>query len=129
MDAVRDAARELEPFAEQDVSDWLRGRINRPFSQAELGAFLADVRAQQLADISDVLDQMERGKERKRRVVTIRAPKGYLRRILNALDDAELRALRERLLARGWSAAQIQSGLVKRLSTKRRDVLDDAPHS
>lgn len=122
-DAVRDAAREFETFETQDIIDWLRGRITRPLGQAEVAAFEADVRAQQLADISDVLDQMVLGESRGRRRVKVRAPKGYLRKTIGALSDDELRQLGERLRARGWSEKQLKDGLVSRLSHERRDAV------
>jgi hypothetical protein len=122
-DAVRDAAREFETFKTQDLIDWLRGRITRPLGQAEVAAFEADVRAQQLADISDVLDQMVLGESRGRRRVKVRAPKGYLRKTIGALSDDELRQLGERLRARGWSEKQLKDGLVSRLSHERRDAV------
>lgn len=122
-DAVRDAAREFETFETQDIIDWLRGRITRPLGTAEVAAFEADVRAQQLADISDVLDQMVLGESRGRRRVKVRAPKGYLRKTIGALSDDELRQLGERLRARGWSEKQLKDGLVSRLSHERRDAV------
>lgn len=122
-DAVRDAAREFETFETQDIIDWLRGRITRPLGQAEVAAFERDVRAQQLADISDVLDQMVLGESRGRRRVKVRAPKGYLRKTIGALTDEELRQLGERLRARGWSEKQLKDGLVSRLAHDRRDAV------
>lgn len=119
FDAVREAAREFEVFADQDVKEWLRGRINKPFTQAEVDAFLADVRAQQLSDLVDVLDQNERGKLRGRRHVRVTAPKGYVRKLLGTLEDMELKVLVGRLRARGWDDKQV-AGLAKRLPEARR---------
>lgn len=122
FDAVREAAREFEVFNQQDVMEWLRGRINKPFTQAEVDAFLADVRSQQLADLVDVLDQNERGSKRGRRHVRVTAPKGYTRKLLGALEDTEIQMLVTRLRARGWNDSQVK-GLASRLPLSRREIV------
>lgn len=130
-DAVREAAREFESFGTQDISDWLRGKVNRPFTQADVDAFLADVRAQQLSDLVDALDDAQRGSGRKRRRVRVVMPKGYRRLTLNRLEDSELKMVATRLRARGWSDAQVGSlsghlpqerqGTLSRLGEPRTD--------
>ncbi len=123
MDAVREAAREFESFSGQDVTDWLKGRTNRQLSEGEIDDFLADVRAQQLADIVDILDQNERGVGRGRRTVKVSAPKGYTRKTLNGLTDSELQSVARRLVARGWTAKQIKSGFINRLPVAKRAIV------
>lgn len=126
MDAVREAAREFESYSEQDLTEWLRGRTNRQLTEGQISAFLADVRAQQVSDLVDILDNSERGVLRGRRFVRVRAPQGYTRKALNSLRDDELRSIAERLRARGWNDKQVQ-GLAKRLPEARRAVISAEP--
>lgn len=115
MDAVREAAREFEDLSEQDLRERLRGATSRPLADADLTGFRADVRAQQLDDLLDLLDQAERGKLRSRRTVRVSAPRGYLRKTIGSLTTAELTQLETRLRARGWTDKQVRSGLTDRL--------------
>jgi hypothetical protein len=126
-DAVRDAAREFETFTNQDLKDWLRGRITRPLTQQEVDAFEADVRAQVHTDLADILDQMTLGESRGRRLVKVKAPRGYLRKSLNSLTDDELRQLEDRLRARGWTDKHVKEGLHSRLSHDRRAAVSGTP--
>lgn len=123
MDAIREAAREMEEFSAQDITEWLRGKTNRQLSDGEIRAFVADVRAQQLSDLVDILDQNERGSRRSRRHVKVTAPRGYTRKTLNSLSDEELRVLANRLRARGWNSKQVK-GLVKRLPENRQSTIE-----
>lgn len=107
MDAVREAAREFEQLTDQDLKERLRGVTNKPLDDTEISAFRADVRAVQLDDLVDLLDQAERGKLRGRRTVRVTAPRGYVLKTLKALSSVELGELVSRLSARGWSDKQI----------------------
>ena len=127
-DAVREAAREFETFSDQDVQDWLRGKTNRKLTTAEIASFRQDVRTQQVDDLVDILDQAHRGSRRTRRTVRVQAPRGYVRKTLNALADTEMREVLERLKARGWEDDHVAS-LVNKLPEARRSVaegLDDS---
>jgi hypothetical protein len=123
MDAVRAAAREFEQFSDQDIREFLKGRTNRELSESEIQAFLSDVRAQQLDDLVDVLDQNERGKLRSRRFVRVTAPRGYTRKTLNGLSDQELQSLVRRLRANGWNDKQVNA-FAKRLPEKKQGILE-----
>jgi hypothetical protein len=123
MDAVRAAAREFEQFSDQDIKEFLKGRTNRELSESEIQAFLADVRAQQLDDLVDVLDQNERGKLRSRRFVRVTAPRGYTRKTLNGLSDQELQSLVRRLRANGWNDKQVNA-FAKRLPEKKQGIVE-----
>lgn len=107
MDAVREAAREFEQLTDQDLKERLRGLTSRPLDDTEITAFRADVRALQLDDLVDLLDQAERGKLRGRRTVRVVAPRGYIRKTLAALSSLEQGELVDRLGARGWTAKQL----------------------
>lgn len=123
-DAVREAAREFEPFNEQDVKEWLKGKTNRVLSDAEVASFAADVRKQQLTDLIDVLDQNERGALRGRRHVKVRAPRGYILKTLKSLTDDELRSVASRLKAKGWDAKALK-GLQGKMPEDRQGVFDN----
>lgn len=106
-DAVRDAAREFEVFSSQDAGEWVKGRTQRTLNATELEQFTADVRQQVITDLSDILDQTERGKLRLRRTVRVSAPRGYVRKTMKSLTGAELASMTSRLQARGWTSAQL----------------------
>lgn len=120
---MREAAREFENFASQDIKDWLRGKITRPISEGEVQSFMRDVRQQQLDDLVDILDTSERGKNRGRRLVRVLAPRGYVRKTIGGLKDDELRALVVRLRSRGWSNDQVKR-VTKHIPDQRQGVLD-----
>lgn len=122
-DAVREAAREFETISDQDARERLRGVTIRPLATDEISAFVADVRAQQVDDMVDVLDQLVRGRLRARRTVRLMAPRGYVKRTLGALDDDELVGLAGRLRARGWDDDMVSHGLAGRVSAKVLDRL------
>lgn len=110
-DAVREAAREFEDLSDQDIKERLKGVTNRELSDNEIAIFREDVRSQVLDDLVDVLDQSTRGRLRSRRTVRVVAPKGYRRKTLNGLSEAERSEIEERLRARGWSEIDIASAL------------------
>lgn len=106
-DAVREAAREFEDLSDQDIKERLKGVTNRELSDNEIALFRQDVRAQILDDLVDVVDQATRGKLRSRRTVRVIAPKGYRRKTLNGLSEAERSEIKDRLQARGWTEHDI----------------------
>lgn len=118
LDAVREAAREFEDLSDQDLRERLRGVTTKPLADTDVTAFRADVRAQQLDDLLDILDLGERGRLRRRRTVRIVAPNGYVRKTMNALTEEELRQLAGRLRARGWTDKQIKASLESKLPKK-----------
>lgn len=109
-DAVRDAAREFETLSPQDVKERLRGTTTRTLGADEVSSFASDVRDQALDDMVDVLDQTIRGKKRGRRTVRLGAPRGYVKKALNAMTTDELRQLVARLSARGVDDALAEVG-------------------
>lgn len=117
-DAVREAAREFETLSDQDVRERLRGVTNRALSEVEVSQFTADVRQQQLDDLVDVVDQRTRGRRRGRRTVRLQAPRGYVRKTMNALSDVETKDLTARLLARGWTQVEVTDLALKHLKGK-----------
>jgi hypothetical protein len=124
QDAVRDAAREFEDLSTQDIRERLRGLTSKPLSDEDLEQFRVDVRAAAMDDLVDVLDQNARGKDRGRRTVKVKAPRGYTRKIINSLDDQEREAVRARLLARGLTKKQLDGVLPKVESTPKPELPD-----
>lgn len=118
-DAVREAARELDPLKPQDVKERLRGVTSRQLTDGEIEAFTKDVRVQRVDDLVDALDQRHRGSNRGRRTVRIQVPRGHVKRAVNALDDGELGDVTQRLRARGWSEEDVKSGLGGHLTQAR----------
>lgn len=121
QDAVREAAREFEPLADQDVRERLRGVTSKSLSSAEVARFRVDARHQHVNDLVDVLDQAERGRLRARRTVRLSAPRGYVRRSLSNLAPHEAADVRSRLEARGWEPHQLAK-LDDRLPRSEPDV-------
>lgn len=107
MDASRDAAREFEQLSDQDLKERLKGVTSRPLEDTEISSFRVDVRAAQLDDLVDLLDQAERGKLRGRRTVRVAAPRGYVKKTLAALTPTETGELTDRLRFRGWTTEQV----------------------
>jgi hypothetical protein len=124
-DAVREAAREFEPLSDQDVRERLRGVTNRPLTEAEVASFAADVAAQVLDDLVDGLDQMLRGRMRRRRTVRLAMPRGYIRKALNDRTDPELSSIADRLVARGWTVQQVQDHYARHLQADRVERVVD----
>lgn len=108
QDAVREAAREFETFAVQDAKEWLKGVTQRDLTDQEVAQFVADVHAQVIADVVDILDHNERGVLRARRKVRVVAPKGYVKKTVNALSDSEWIQVMSRLKTRGLTDRQIK---------------------
>lgn len=123
LDAVREAAREFEEFAPADLSEWLKGKANRDLSEDEVNAFLADVRAQVVDDLVDLLDYKSRQRGRARRFVRVEAPRGYTKLTLGKLTDDEISMLDDRLRSRGWSEDDIRNNLVKKLPKEKQSLI------
>ena len=60
LDAVREAARIFDAPDEAQIREFLQGRAANP-AQVDINQFMTGVRAQQVSDIVDVLDQKLRG--------------------------------------------------------------------
>lgn len=115
-DAVRDAARQFEDFGEGEAKEFLSARARDP-SQVDMQQFLTMVRSAHLDDLSDILDEQIRATgilPRASRRVTVKAPKGYVRKALNGLDADEIAQVMHRLEARGHDQTAIDAFFDKR---------------
>jgi hypothetical protein len=122
-DAVREAAREFETLTSQDIRERLKGLTSRELTDGDVTQFESDVRAQQLHDLIDALDQAHRGKKRGRRTVRIQMPRGYVRYAVHRLTQDELVDAGTRLAARGWTPMEVKEKVYSKLSKKQLDGL------
>jgi|SRR6185436_4643744 len=113
-DLVREAAREFEDLSPQDLREALP-KTTAKLGQEEFDKLFADVRAQVLDDLVDVLDQRHRGKLRSRRTVRLLAPRGYVVKATKGLSTDEAAEVSSRLIARGWTSDDVR----RVLPTKR----------
>lgn len=123
LDAVRDAARENDLLSEGDVQDFLVNRLVDA-SKFDPRQFVADVRAQRVDDLVDILDHRLRsevdGMIRSRRYVRLVAPKGWVKRVQNGLTDAEHLTVARRLVKRGWDAGDISKHVLGKIANEER---------
>lgn len=125
LDAARDAAREFDMPDEGDIKEFLAGRARNP-GQVDVQGFLQRVMVEKLNDAVDVLDQqMRQGGSlvRGRRRVRVVAPRGYMKRLINQLDDDHIAQLAERLEARGHAAEEVDAFLLGRVKEDRQESI------
>lgn len=123
LDAVRDAARENDVLSEGDVQDFLVNRLVDA-SKFDPRQFVADVRAQRVDDLVDILDHRLRGEIegmiRSRRHVRLVSPKGWVKRVQNGLTDAEHLTVARRLVKRGWDSGDISKHVLGKIANEER---------
>lgn len=123
LDLVRAAARENDDFDEGDLKEFLTGKV-QDMSQVDMVSFLADVRAQRMDDLLDILDQQTRpkveGMKISRRMVKMSAPKGFARRVFNGLDDEEVITLIKRLEGRGYDPEDLVKHVISGITSEER---------
>lgn len=122
LDMVRDAAREFDQMSEGDAQEFLKGRVN-DISKVDVAAFLVDVRAQRVDDMTDAIDQQLRKSgslTRARRTVKLAAPRGWLKRAFGSLEDDEVVRMFGRLENRGHSREELTQKLIGRINDEAR---------
>lgn len=124
MDAVRDAARELDQMGHGDVREFLQGRTTRDLTDQEINQFLKDVERQRISDLVDVLDHSFRRSiatmARSRRHVRLVPPRGWVRKSMNGLPDEAVVELHRRLSARGFDDTQLTTFMLARYTDVRK---------
>ena len=110
LDAVRDAARQLDDLTEDTARTFLAARV-ADVNAVDLGSFINDVRWQRLADLADVLDQSLHGGQS----VKVVANRQWVSRVFNGLSGPEAGMLLKRLEGRGWDAADINKRLISKM--------------
>jgi hypothetical protein len=123
LDMVRAAARENDEFDEGDLKEFLTGRVKN-MDQVDIASFLADVRAQRMDDLLDILDQQTRpkidGMKISRRMVKMSAPKGFSKRVFNGLSDDEVISLVKRLEGRGYDPDDLNKFVISGITNESR---------
>jgi hypothetical protein len=124
QDAVTDAARGIKDIDDdRALRDFVRRRWSgtRALTNADIQAFIEDVRAQRLQDVVDALDDRVRsGVLKKNDAVRVSFPRGWLKRTMRGLSDDEIGSVLDRLRARGWTEQQVRQHVVSRFDDDRR---------
>lgn len=119
QDTVRTLAREFDEVDHGDIREYLQGKTTREMTDEEIGQFKHDILAQRVSDIADILDEQLRSTsermKRARRTVRVQAPRGWLRRAFNTLDERAASQVAARLLQRGHDPETISSKVVSRI--------------
>lgn len=123
VDAIRDAAREMDFQSEADLREFLQGRASDP-DLVDLEAFRRDVDEQRVDDLIDILDYNLRekvnGMRRSRRWVRLVAPKGWTQRVFASLEDDDILTVAGRLERRGWKKHDLIDHVIGRVANEER---------
>ena len=132
LDAAREAAREFDNPQEGDIRDFLAGRARNP-EAVDIQGFLRQVQEERKNDLVDLLDQQIRSGgplQRGRRRVGLKAPRGYLKRLIGSAGDDDLAEIMHRLEAMGHKREDVNrffQGRVKdethKTATAKRDSI------
>lgn len=123
QDLVRRAAAEFEEMGLGDAKEWLKAHV-KSIASVNVDLFIADVRAQRLDYLADILDHQltkkVEGMQRARRMVRVQAPKGWERRVFANLDDEEVVKLVRRLEGHGWDPEDLTTHVIGRVKDEAR---------
>jgi hypothetical protein len=118
--AVSTLAREYDEVDQGDIREFLKDRTSRDLSEEEISQLHHDIRTHRVGDITDVLDGQLRSTvdqmKRARRTVRVSAPKGWLKRAFNNLDQRGVEQVVARLTSRGHDADIIKKRVLSRVS-------------
>jgi hypothetical protein len=115
LDAVREAAREMDDLDENEIMDFLQARAKDP-GAVNIQQFLELVKEQKFSDLVDILDTSMRGAHLRptgRRRVKITAPRGYVKRVMAGLAEDDVAEIIHRLEARGHDPENVDNFLVE----------------
>lgn len=118
LDMVRDAARQDEMLDAAGAVQFLSDKVP-DVTQVNMRAFLDDVMAQRLADAVDALDQANKPR-RDQTDVKVKAPAGWVRRVIQELDAAQSLHFVKRLEGKGWSPEDINKIVVSKIRDPER---------
>lgn len=130
-DAVRTIAREFDEVDHGDIREFLTGRTTRELSDEEVGQIQHDVVAHRVRDIADILDEQLRSSsdrlKRARRTVRVQAPRGWLKKAFNSLDERAVGQVAARLMQRGFDADTVKAKVVSRVKDEEtRNRLEES---
>jgi hypothetical protein len=124
LDAAREAAREFDTPSEGDIREFLAGRAKNP-EAVDIQGFLKQVMEERKNDLVDLLDQQMRSSgplQRGRRRVGVKAPRGYLKRLVGAMENNDLAEVMHRLEAMGHQRADVDKFFDGRVKQDRKAI-------
>lgn len=120
QNAVKSLSREYDEVDQGDIREFLKGRTSRDLTEEEIGQLHHDIRSHRVSDITDVLDSQLRSTvdqmKRARRTVRVSAPKGWLKRAFNNLDQKGVEQVVAHLASRGHDPETIKKRVLSRVS-------------
>lgn len=105
LDAVRDAARQLESIDESTITEFVQGRANSP-EQVDIANFMAMVTEQRKADLLDIVDDSLREDSN---IIRLTAEPGTVKKLMRQLGSDEVADIMTRLEGMGHSPEEIDA--------------------
>lgn len=126
LDAVRDAARQIETIDEASITEFIQGRANSP-EAVDIANFMKMVEEQRKADLVDLLDTALRSKKPKG-PIRVTAPRGHVQKLIRVLGSDVVAEIMHRLEAMGHDRGQVDKFFDGRIATaeeakKKRDAV------
>jgi hypothetical protein len=113
LDAVRDAARQLESIDESTITEFVQGRANHP-EAVDIANFMAMVTEQRKADLLDIVDDSLREGTA---IVRLTAEPGTVKKLMRQLGSDEVAEIMTRLEGMGHSPEDIDAYFDGRIAT------------
>ena len=122
-DAIVDAARDLD-LNDRLLQKFLSDRLSIEIDEQLLSELASQVESQRVDDLISYLDSnmVRKSEDSNARMVRIRAPRGYLRKIFSILDENQVSDIIDRLKAKGWDDSQVNSEIVEKLPTRLKQT-------
>lgn len=116
-DSIRTMAREMGDLDHGDIRDFVSERTQRELTDEEVGQIRHDVIAHRVADLTDVLDEQLKGASArlKRGRVRVHAPRGWVSKTLDSLDERAVGQVAARLVERGHDAQTVTDKVIGRV--------------
>lgn len=108
LDAVREAAREMDGIDINSIQEFMANRGDREFTPEEINDFFRDVISQRMTDVVDSLDKSFRNLE-----VGMVAPDGWIKDRIVGMNDTQFQHLMQRLAAKGWDDDDIKTHVTR----------------
>lgn len=113
LDAVRDAARQLDSIDESTITEFVKGRANHP-DQVDIANFMAMVTEQRKADLLDIVDDSLREGSN---IIRLTAEPGTVKKLLRQLGSDEVAEIMTRLEGMGHDPGKIDAYFDGRIAT------------
>jgi hypothetical protein len=123
LDAVRDAARQLETIDESAITEFVQGRANHP-DQVDIANFMAMVTEQRKADLIDIVDDNLREQSN---IIRLTASGDTVKQLMRQLGSDEVAEIMTRLEGMGHKPEEIDAYFDGRIAVaeeakKKRDA-------